>query len=133
MAGDPLFAGDGIEVLEHRDDVAGELAACALTINPLTAIRGSPIKLVESLVAGRVCVSTREGARGFADAGLAGLLTTEGIAAMAQPIIRLLRDADERHRLESADTAQLSRYTWAVSAGLQKSLYLRLLVGAHGG
>ena len=76
VAGDPLFSQDGVTVLEHREDVAALLSASALTLNPLTGIRGSSIKVIESLAAGRVCVSTGDGARGFIDAGFAGLVTT---------------------------------------------------------
>ena len=46
------------QVVGHRDDVPALLARCALTINPLAQIRGSAVKLVESLAAGRVCVTT---------------------------------------------------------------------------
>ncbi|MEP6678090.1 MAG: glycosyltransferase [Betaproteobacteria bacterium] len=127
VAGDPPFAQDGVEVVEHREDVAGELAECALTINPLCAIRGSPVKLVESLAAGRVCVSTTDGARGFAGEGFAGLVTVADVGAMAAPIVRLLRDHDERDRLERADAARLADYTRAASAAALKALHLRLL------
>ena len=50
----------------------GAARDCALTINPLDGIRGSPVKLVESLAAGRACVSTADGARGFAHDRAAG-------------------------------------------------------------
>ena len=125
-AGDPLFAADGVEVLEHRDDVAAQLDACALTINPLEGIRGSPVKLVESLAAGRACVSTVDGARGFAQEGLAALITAESVAAMAAPIIRLLADPTERQRIEATDPARLATFTWARSAAQQRALYERL-------
>ena len=48
-------------------------------------------------------------------------------AAMADPIVRLLRDSTLRHRLESADAPRLARFTWEASAAAQKALYLRLL------
>ena len=60
------FAQAGVEVQGHRDDVPDILGASTLTINPQQSIRGSAVKLVESLAAGRVCVSTAAGARGFA-------------------------------------------------------------------
>ena len=62
---EPAFAQPGVEVLGHRDDVPRLLAASALAVNPLAGIRGSAIKLVETLAAGRVCVTTEDGARGF--------------------------------------------------------------------
>ena len=130
VAADPLFARDDVDVFEHREDVEAQLAACALTINPLAAIRGSPVKLVESLAAGRVCVSTAEGARGFRDEGFAGLVIVESVAAMAPAIVSLLRDNELRLRLESADAMRLARFTWAASAAVQRALYLRLLQAA---
>ena len=126
VAADPLFAGEGIEVMEHRDDVAALLDDCALSINPLEAIRGSPVKLVESLVAARVCVSTSDGARGFTEERMPALIVAESVAAMAAPIIRLLTDVPERHRIEAGDPERLAAFTWARSAGLQRALYDRL-------
>ena len=126
-AGDPAFAQPGVEVLGHREDVAEQLAHCALTVNPLEGIRGSPVKVVESLCAGRACVSTAEGARGFAHLGLAGLLLTPDIAAMRAPIARLLVDDHERHRCERPDTERLRAFQWSACARRQETLYAQLL------
>lgn len=101
---DPRLRQEGVQVHGHRDDVPVCLAACALAINPLGAIRGSAVKLVETLAAGRVCVSTREGARGFAGRAGDGLVLVDDVAAMADPIIELLSDAAQRHRREAAIT-----------------------------
>src|SRR5262249_11006313 len=95
------FSQPGVKVFDHRDDVPALLSQSAMTINPLFAIRGSAIKLIESLTEGRMCVSTEEGARGFADDGFPGLLTVPDVDAMVDPIIRLLKDPAERHRLEA--------------------------------
>jgi len=111
VRGDPLFAQDGVEVLGHRDDVPRLLARSTLAINPLAGIRGSAVKLVETLAAGRVCVTTADGARGFADA-VPGLVVVPDAAAMADPIVALLRDAPRRHALERADPARLDGFGW---------------------
>ena len=129
---DPAFAQSGVEVFDHRDNVAEFLDASALTVNPQLEIRGSSIKVIESLTAGRVCVSTVDGARGFRDVGLAGLVLATDIASMADPIIALLRDAATRHRLEAPDASRLVRYQWAHSAKLQRDLYVSLLEPGHG-
>jgi glycosyltransferase involved in cell wall biosynthesis len=126
VANDAAFARPDVEVVEHRDDVADLLAQCALTVNPLQGIRGSSIKLIESLTAGRACVSTAEGARGFRDAGLEGLVVADDVAAMAAPIIGLLQDAEERHRVETPDPLRLAQYQWDRCAAMQKALYARL-------
>ena len=123
---DPLFAQADVEVLDHRDDVSEMLARCALTINPLSGIRGSSIKVIESLTAGRICVSTLDGARGFVDCGVEGLIVADDVPSMIEPIIELLRDCTKRHRLEMPDEAKLAPYQWAHSAALQRALYDRL-------
>jgi GT2 family glycosyltransferase len=120
------FTQAGVTVLGHRDDVPALLTASALTINPLSGIRGSAVKLIESLAAGRICVSTSAGARGFAGSALPSLVTVEDVPAMAGPVIDLLADIGRRHRLE-IPSPDLARYGWDRSVELQRSLYDALL------
>jgi glycosyltransferase involved in cell wall biosynthesis len=103
------------------------VSASALTLNPLTGIRGSSIKVIESLAAGRACVSTRHGGRGFIDAGFAGLVITSGVAEMADEVIDLLQDEERRHRIEVPDKTRLAEFQWDRSAAVQSSLYRTLL------
>ena len=124
---DPLFAQAGVTVCGHRDDVPALLADSALTINPQLEIRGSAVKLVESLAAGRVCVSTRAGARGFATGAPAALVTVADVAAMAEPVAALLADPARRHALEAPAPGALATFAWERSVALQKSLYDALL------
>jgi len=93
------------------------LAHSALTVNPQTGIRGSSVKLIESLTAGRACVSTADGARGFRDAGFAGLVVVADVEAMIAPIVRLLTDDGERHRVEAPPRERLLPYQWRQCAG----------------
>jgi len=116
----------GVEVLGHRDDVPRWLAQCALAINPVGGIRGSAVKLVETLAAGRVCVTTRDGVRGFAGASPA-LVEVDSIAAMAEPIVRLLRNSDERHRLEASERHALDRFGWHHAIARHRALLTDLL------
>lgn len=129
---DTRFARPGIEVISAFVDPQPHLADCTLTINPQVDIRGSSIKLIESLLAGRVCVSTADGTRGFSGAVLEGLVTAPDIAGMAEPVARLLLDANERRRRETADGERLDRYTWDAMADRQLALY-RQLLGPNGG
>ncbi|TMH58121.1 MAG: glycosyltransferase, partial [Betaproteobacteria bacterium] len=117
----------GVEVMASREDVAALFGECALTINPLRGIRGSAIKLIESLTVGRVCVSTVEGARGFLDLRLPGLVTVSSVDAMIEPIVRLLRDPEARRRLESPDRGQLAQFHWEHAARLQATLYREMI------
>ncbi len=124
----PALQQDGIHIHGHRDDVPAFLRDCALTINPLRGIRGSAVKLIESLSAGRACVTTRDGARGFQDDGFAGLIVVDDVPAMVEPIVRLLSDAATRHRLERPDRARLQHYQWDTCARIASELYGALLV-----
>lgn len=128
--GDPLYAQAGVHVLGHRDDMPAELAGSALTVNPQLAIRGSAVKVIESLCAGRVCVSTEDGARGLNDAGLEALVTVPDVAAMAEAVIGLLRDPEERRRRERPDLARLRAFQWDACAAPLRALYGRLFDGA---
>ena len=116
----------GIELVSAFVDPAPHLAECSLSINPQIDIRGSSIKLIESLLAGRVCATTTDGARGFADAGLQGLVASDDIAGMAAAIAPLLRDPALRRRLERADQDALDRFTWDAMAARQLALYRTL-------
>ena len=131
IAGDAAFAQAGVGVMGHREDVADLLAASALTLNPLSGIRGSSVKVIESLAAGRACVSTEDGARGFAAAGLRALVSVPDVEAMADPIIALLQDDALRHDLETPDAAALAPFQWHHCAGIQANLYRALMETQH--
>jgi O-antigen biosynthesis protein len=119
----------GVELIAEFVDPAPHLAKCTLTINPQRNIRGSSIKLIESLLAGRVCVSTADGARGFTDAGLQGLVLAADIAAMTVPILAMLAGDVDRHQRERADPARLDTFTWEAMAQRQLDLYRTLIDG----
>lgn len=126
-AGEPLFSQPGVEVLGHREDVAELLAGSAMSINPLSAIRGSAIKVAESLLAGRVCVSTLEGARGFLADPPPGLVTVADVASMARVVAGLLADADARRRLEFPSPDIVQRFGWGQGVALQRDLFRAVL------
>jgi hypothetical protein len=128
-ARDPVFAQVGVSVLGPVDDVVPYLSACALTINPQVGIRGSSVKVIESLGASRCCVSTRDGARGHAAAGLRGLILAEDVPHMLEPVAHLLRDAATRHRLERVDAESFAPLTWNAAAATLEGVY-RQLMGA---
>ena len=125
-AADARLRQEGIELICAFVDPAPHLAECTLSINPQIDIRGSSIKLIESLLAGRACVSTADGARGFGSDGLQGLVLSPDISHMAAAIAPLLRDTVLRHRRECADSDILDNYTWDAMAQRQLALYRRL-------
>ena len=103
------------------------LQGCALTINPLRGNRGSAVKLAESVAAGGVCVSTREGARGFLDVGIPALVVVEDVLGSVQPIRDLLAHEDKRLLLEAPPPWLSERLGWGRSAALQEALYRQAL------
>jgi GT2 family glycosyltransferase len=120
----PGFQQTGIQVLDYVKDVQKWLQRCALTINPQYGIiRGSSIKLIESLAARRVCVSTTDGARGFLKAGFSSLITVEQVEEMIQPLEKLLCEEDYRLSLEKPSLDLLQNYTWTNSANKLLLLY----------
>jgi glycosyltransferase involved in cell wall biosynthesis len=126
VAADPRLRQPGVETVSAFVDPLPYLRACTLTINPQNAIRGSSIKLIESLLAGRICVSTRDGARGFGDEQLRELVVAPNIPAMDNRIAVLLADPQRRHALERPDDAKLDAHTWDAIADRKFDLYRRL-------
>jgi GT2 family glycosyltransferase len=124
---EPLLTAPGVELVTRFVDPAPYLSAATLSVNPQLEIRGSALKLVESLLAGRCCVSTRAGARGFLDCGLSGLALSEDIASMADAVLALARDRALRHGSELPARAAIQRFTWDGAAENQLALYRELL------
>jgi GT2 family glycosyltransferase len=126
-ASEPCFARPSIRVLEFVDDLRPLLAASAVTINPQAELRGSSLKLIESAGAGRVCVSTRAGARGWLDQHLRSIVTVERVSDFAGPLIRLLSDETYRLALEAPDPEKLASRSWE-AAGNELRAYVREVV-----
>ena len=63
-------------------------------------------------MAGRVCVSTREGARGFLGLEAPGLLVVERVEDFVEPLVRLLTDPAWRRSLERPSEAVLEACGW---------------------
>jgi GT2 family glycosyltransferase len=124
---DPLFRQAGVRVANSVGNVSTWLEQCALAINPLTGTRGSSVKLIESLAAGRMCVSTSDGARGFREAPLSQLIVVDSVEEMFEPILELIRNEPLRLLLETIRRVELERYSWPQSALAQERVYHRLL------
>jgi GT2 family glycosyltransferase/glycosyltransferase involved in cell wall biosynthesis len=115
-AGERCFGQPGVRLRPFVAQPRDALDACALTINPIRGNRGSAVKVIESLAAGRVCVSTVEGARGFRSAGFRSLVEVPSVAEMLVPLLGLLSDTSGRRMLESADGNVLAGFSWAAAA-----------------
>lgn len=115
-AGERCFRQPGVRLRPFVAQTRAALDACALTINPIRGNRGSAVKVIESLAAGRICVSTFEGARGFRSAGFRSLVEVPSVAEMLVPLRRLLRDAPARHALEPADADVMEGFSLTAAA-----------------
>lgn len=111
-AGIAALQAPGIRVFDAIEDVRPMLRQCALTINPVAGCRGSSIKLMGSMAAGRVCVSTTDGARGFLDAGFSALVVVPSVEDMLTPLRSLLENEDHRVRLESENLPAIEQFDW---------------------
>lgn len=124
---DHRFTQDGVELRCTYEDPSIWLERCSLTINPLTSVLGSSVKLIESLLSRRICVSTRDGARGFLESRFGGLIVAPDIASMTAPIATLLETSELRHNCESSDLGRLDHFTWKQAATDLNAVYTTLL------
>ena len=127
VAGVSCFSRHSIRVLEFVEDLDPVFVECALTINPQLEQRGSSLKLLQSLAAGRVCVSTRTGARGAATAGFKGLVVVDDFVEFSRVIIRLLHDEPYRLSIETPELAKLDEFSWE-RAGLELVEYVEKII-----
>ena len=125
-----FFKQAGVIIYDFIPDPRPFLYQCALTINPLIGSRGSSLKLIESIAAGRVCISTSDGARGFAKAGFRSLLIRDRIEDFYNPIERLLLDPQSRISIERPDRTILQQYSW-VDSGLKLSALYEKILADH--
>jgi hypothetical protein len=81
-------------------------------------MRGSSLKLIESVASGRVCVTTRDGARGFTQAGISSLIVVDRIEDFFHPIEELIGDEALRVTLERPDPETLAPFSWKHAASV---------------
>jgi GT2 family glycosyltransferase len=117
------FRQRGVIIYNNYQDPRPFLERAAITINPLSGMRGSSIKLLESITAGRVVVSTRNGARGFQQEAFASLIVVEDVIDFYDPIERLLLDETYRIRLEKPVGELLAKHSWKRAADALLGVY----------
>ena len=123
VKGDARFQQSGVKLFEHVDDIRPVLDQAALTLNTQQGNRGSALKVIESLTAGRCCISTVDGARGFAGYAPSALITVQDSATFAEPIISLLQNPQRRIQIEKPDSVLLTQFQWPACAQIQLNLY----------
>lgn len=121
------FRHAGVKLIDYVEDTRDCLNRCSVTINPLYGVRGSCIKILESLSAERLCVSTRQGARGYGHLEIPQLITVESIEEFESPLVDWLTHPHKRWAVERLSPALREQLSWANSARLQARIYDELL------
>ena len=114
----------GITVTGRVEDVRPHISESAVYVVPLRIGGGTRLKIFEAMAMGKAVVSTAVGAEGLPVRHGEHLLLADEPAAFATAVVRLLRDADARGRLESAARALVvEQYDWsAVADELDRAL-----------
>lgn len=107
-----------------REAMAALYRDCTLSINPSLA-DNMPNSVLESLASGVPVVSTDVGGVPFlVQDGVTALLVPAGNArAMADAVLRLLRDAALARRLAGTGMQEVQRYTWERVAPVLSAVY----------
>jgi sugar transferase (PEP-CTERM/EpsH1 system associated) len=113
-----------IEVTGRVDDVRPHVAGADVYIVPLRIGGGTRLKIFEAMAMGKAVVSTTVGAEGLPISHGRDILIADQPERFAAAVVRLLRDAEERGRLETAARQLVvERYDWsAVSHELEEAL-----------
>ncbi|HEY1336908.1 MAG TPA: glycosyltransferase [Bryobacteraceae bacterium] len=118
----------GIEVEGFVADVRPAYARAALVVAPLTASAGTNIKILEAMAMDKAVVSTPAGVNGLDLVAGEDFVLVKTAEEMAAGIERLLDDASERRRIESAARARVERdYGWDAIARRQARMYRGLM------
>ena len=114
----------GIEVTGRVDDVRPHVAAGDIYVVPLRIGGGTRLKIFEAMSMSRAVVSTTIGAEGLPVTSGRDIVIADEPALFAESVVRLIRDADTRHRIESAARQLVvGRYDWAaVSRDFEEAL-----------
>jgi glycosyltransferase involved in cell wall biosynthesis len=123
----PLLRQSGVRLISQFVDTAPLLASCALTINPQQEIRGSALKVAESLLSRRVCVSTAHGARGFDHLDASSLRICSDWSVMLNELDQLLTDPARRRQLEVCSPEVRASLSWDGKAQQLFELYRSLI------
>jgi glycosyltransferase involved in cell wall biosynthesis len=118
---------EGVRVTGRVPDVAEYLQRAWVSVCPMISGSGMQIKMLEAMAAAVPVVASP-----FAAAGIAGrpgehFLVGETPEAVAEHVLRLICEADERRRVGQAGQQLVaSSYTWEASTSALERLYERI-------
>lgn len=121
------FDQQGVTVMDYMEQPRPVLDQCAITINPLRGVRGSCLKIAESIAAGRVCISTAEGARGFLNYSIPALVVVDKVEEFEAPIKSLFSNTVFRRSLEQPSPRVLEVCSWDNSVQKLLAIYSRMI------
>jgi polysaccharide biosynthesis protein PslH len=103
----------GVHVTGTVDDVRPFMRAASVYVVPLRVGGGTRLKIFEALAMGKAVVSTSVGAEGLPLVAEQHFLAADDPAALAQSVLKLLRDRKARDRLGFAGRRLVeARYSW---------------------
>jgi sugar transferase (PEP-CTERM/EpsH1 system associated) len=107
----------GIEVTGRVEDVRPHVAAATVYVVPLRIGGGTRLKIFEAMAMAKAVVSTTIGAEGLPVTAGDNIVIADEPEAFADAVVRLVRDRDERERLETAARRLVvERYDWSAVA-----------------
>jgi glycosyltransferase involved in cell wall biosynthesis len=116
----------GVTVTGRVDDVRPYMKEAAVYIVPLRIGGGTRLKIFEAMAMGKAVVSTTVGAEGLPVTDGEHVRLADEPAAFARAVVHLMRDLDERRRIEAAARALVvARYDWSAVAGELESALQR--------
>ena len=121
------LAGDGVQVTGGVDDVRPYMEEAAVVVVPMQSGSGIKNKVLEALAMERAVVATPLAVEGIAATPGEHLLVASGARELADGVLRLLADPDERRRLGRAGRRLVTdQYTWDACAATYETLWHEL-------
>jgi glycosyltransferase involved in cell wall biosynthesis len=124
------LASDSVEVTGTVPSVIEHLREATVFVVPLRVGGGTRLKIFEAMAAGKAVVSTTIGAEGLDVRDGRDILLADDAETFAASVVALLRDAEQRRRLERAASELAARYDWAVIAERFEEVLARVAANA---
>lgn len=110
------LASEDVEIVGTVPSVVEYLHRAAAVVVPLRIGGGTRLKIYEAMAAARAVVSSTIGAEGLDVTSGRDIVLADSPGEFAAAVIRVLRDAPLRRRLEDEALATASRYDWSAIA-----------------
>ncbi|MDQ2940758.1 MAG: glycosyltransferase family 4 protein [Chloroflexota bacterium] len=121
------LSADGVEVTGEVEDVRPHIEEAAVVVVPMQSGSGIKNKVLEALAMERAVVATPLAIEGIAATPGEHLVVASGARQLADAVLRLLADPDERRRLGRAGRGLVTdRYTWDACAARYETLWHEL-------